>query len=244
MSHYRPNVRDLEFNLFELLGRDQVLGSGPYADLDAGTARAMLAEVARLAVEDLAPSLLTSDRNPPTFDPATHSATLPEDFKRAYQAYLDGEWWRTDVPVEIGGQPVPPSLRWAIAELVLGSNPAIHMYASGHAFATVLYRLGTPEQQVLARHIVDRHWGSTMVLTEPDAGSDVGAGRARAVQRPDGRWEISGVKRFITSGDADIFENVAAPGAGPAGGSRPGHQGAVAVRGAQVPRRPRDRGAR
>ena len=100
MSHYRPNLRDLEFNLFEVLGRDRVLGQGEYADLDAEIAQEMLTEVARLAVEDLGPSLVESDRTPPTFDPTTYSATLPESFKRAYRAYLDGEWWRTDVPAE------------------------------------------------------------------------------------------------------------------------------------------------
>ncbi len=208
MSHYKPNLRDIEFNLFEWLGRDQVLGRGEYTDLDADTARDMLAEVSRLAVEDLAPSLVSSDRNPPVFDPQTHSAILPEEFKRSYQAYLDGEWWRTDVPVELGGTAVPPTLRWAIAELVLGSNPAIHMFASGHAFAKVLWLLGNDDQKTLARHMVDHHWGSTMVLTEPDAGSDVGAGRTKAVQQPDGTWHLSGVKRFITSGEADIFDNV------------------------------------
>jgi alkylation response protein AidB-like acyl-CoA dehydrogenase len=208
MSHYKPNLRDIEFNLFEWLGRDRVLGHGEYTDLDADTAREMLAEVTRLAVEDLAPSLITSDRTPPVFDPSTHEVALPEDFKRAYQAYLDGEWWRTDVPVELGGTAVPPSLRWAIAELVLGSNPAVHMFSSGHAFAKVLYLLGTQDQKRMAAHMVAKHWGGTMVLTEPDAGSDVGAGRAKAVQQPDGSWHISGVKRFITSGEADIFDNI------------------------------------
>ena len=208
MSHYKPNLRDIEFNLFEWLGRDRVLGHGEYADLDADTAREMLAEVTRLAVEDLAPSLLTSDRHPPVYDPTTHEVALPEDFKRAYQAYLDGEWWRTDVPVELGGTAVPPSLRWAIAELVLGSNPAVHMFSSGHAFAKVLYLLGTADQKRMAAHMVAKHWGGTMVLTEPDAGSDVGAGRAKAVQQPDGTWHISGVKRFITSAEADIFDNI------------------------------------
>jgi alkylation response protein AidB-like acyl-CoA dehydrogenase len=208
MSHYKPNLRDIEFNLFEWLGRDHVLGQGAYADVDADTAHEMLVEVARLAVDDLAPSLLSSDRNPPVFDPQTHSVILPEEFKRSYQAYLDGEWWRTDVPVELGGTAIPPSLRWAIAELVLGANPGVHMFASGHAFAKVLYLLGTQDQKVMAKHMVDQHWGSTMVLTEPDAGSDVGAGRAKAVQQPDGSWHISGVKRFITSGEADIFDNI------------------------------------
>jgi alkylation response protein AidB-like acyl-CoA dehydrogenase len=208
MSHYKHNLRDLEFNLFEMLGREQVLGHGPYADVDAEVARDMLAEVARLATEDLAPSLVDSDRNPPVFDPATHSVTTPESFRRSYQAYLDAEFWRTDIPAELGGTPVPPSLRWAIAELVLGSNPAVHMFSSGFAFARVLYVLGTADQRRMAQHMVDHRWGATMVLTEPEAGSDVGAGRSRAVRQPDGSWHITGVKRFITSAASDFQDNI------------------------------------
>ena len=92
--------------------------------------------------------------------------------------------------------------------MVLGSNPAIHIYASGYAFAHVAYVLGNDEQKKMAKHMVDRHWGATMQLTEPDAGSDVGAGRTKAVEQPDGTWHITGTKRYITSGDADIYENI------------------------------------
>jgi len=209
MSHYKHNLRDIEFNLFELLGRDQILGRGPYADLDAETARHMLQEMARLATDDLAASLADSDRNPPVFDPATHEVRLPESFKRSYRAFLEAGFWHIDVPHEIGGTPAPPSLRWAMNEMVLGANPAIHMFASGFAFAHILWKLGNEQQKRLAELMVERKWACTMVLTEPDAGSDVGAGRTKAVQRPDGRWEISGVKRFITSAEGDdLFENV------------------------------------
>jgi alkylation response protein AidB-like acyl-CoA dehydrogenase len=208
MGHYIANVRDLEFNLFEVLGRQDLLGTGPYADVDADTAREMVREVARLAEHELADSLLESDRTPPVFDPATHEVTLPAAFRTSYQAYLDAEWWRLDIPAELGGTVVPPSLRWALAELVLGANPAVHMYSSGFAFSKVLYMLGTDDQRRLAQHVVDQRWGATMVLTEPDAGSDVGAGRTKAVQQPDGTWHITGVKRFITSAEADIYDNV------------------------------------
>ncbi|HEX3002922.1 MAG TPA: acyl-CoA dehydrogenase, partial [Angustibacter sp.] len=85
---------------------------------------------------------------------------------------------------------------------------AVHMYSAGFAFAKVLFGLGTDDQKKLAQHLVDGRWGCTMVLTEPDAGSDVGAGRTKAVQQPDGTWHITGVKRFITSGEADIYDNV------------------------------------
>ena len=208
MSHYKHNLRDIEFNLFEVLGRDQILGSGPFQDVDRETAQHMLEEMARLAEEDLAPALIDSDRNPPVFDPETHSVQLPRSFKDAYQAFLDAGFWHIDVPAELGGTPVPSSLRWAMNEMVLGANPAVHMYASGFAFAKILHALGTPDQKKIAYWMVQKHWGCTMVLTEPDAGSDVGAGKAKAVQQPDGTWHISGVKRFITSAEGDIFDNI------------------------------------
>ena len=100
MSHYKHNLRDLEFTLFEVLGRQAVLGTGPFDEVDADTAREMLHEVARLATDDLAPSLLDSDRNPPVYDPATYTVRIPESFKRSYRAYVDAEFWRADVPVE------------------------------------------------------------------------------------------------------------------------------------------------
>ncbi|MDO5710254.1 MAG: acyl-CoA dehydrogenase [Micrococcales bacterium] len=208
MSHYKSNVRDLEFNLFEVLHRDELLGQGPYADVDTDTAREILHEVARLAENELGDSLLDSDRNPPVFDPATHSVTLPESFKRSYQAYVDAGWGMLSAPAELGGTVVPPTLKWAAAELVLGANPAVHMYSAGFGFARVLYELGTPQQKQIARHMVEKEWGSTMVLTEPDAGSDVGAGRAKATPNADGTWNITGVKRFITSAEHDLSDNI------------------------------------
>jgi len=208
MGHYKSNLRDLEFNLFEVFGRAAVLGQGPYADVDADTAREMLHQVARLAENQLADSLLDSDRNPPVFDPATHSVTIPESFKKSYRAYLDSEFWSVDIPSELGGTVVPPSLKWAMNELVLGANPSVAMYAASFSFAKVLYVLGTEGQKKLAQHLVDGRWGATMVLTEPDAGSDVGAARAKAVQQPDGTWHITGVKRFITSAEHDLADNI------------------------------------
>jgi alkylation response protein AidB-like acyl-CoA dehydrogenase len=95
-----------------------------------------------------------------------------------------------------------------MAELILGSNSAIWMYSSGHTMGRVLWELGTPEQKRFAELAIEREWGATMVLTEPDAGSDVGAGRTRAVEQPDGTWHLEGVKRFITSAEHDLAENI------------------------------------
>jgi alkylation response protein AidB-like acyl-CoA dehydrogenase len=208
VSHYRHNLRDIEFNLFEVFNRDLVLGAAPFEDLDPDTARETLREMARLAQDDLAPSLIDSDRNPPTYDPATYTAALPESFKKAYRAYIDSGFWQIGLPHELGGTPAPSSLRWALLEFILGANPAVHMYASAFEMASVLNTLGTPDQRRWARLMVDRHWGATMVLTEPEAGSDVGAGRTKATQAADGSWRLTGVKRFITSGEHDLSENI------------------------------------
>ncbi|MCX6431176.1 MAG: acyl-CoA dehydrogenase [Actinobacteria bacterium] len=208
MGHYIANLRDIEFCLFDLLERDSVLGTSIYKDLDRETVMGMLEEVKRLSENDLAASFIEGDRLGVDFNPATGDVKLPASFIKSYRAYMDGEWWRIDAPTELGGTVIPASLRWAIAEMVLGSNPSVHIYASGTSFAQVAFYLGTDEQKKIAKLMVDRDWGASMMLTEPEAGSDVGAGRAKAVKQSDGTWHITGTKRFITSGDSDLNENI------------------------------------
>src|ERR1017187_2015915 len=208
MGHYKSNLRDIEFNLFEVLKRQELLGSEPYPDIDEDTARGILDEVNRLAVGPLAESFADADRNPPVFDPVTHSVAMPESFKKSFAAFMDAEWYRLELPAELGGTGAPRSLHWAVAELILGANPAIWMYASGSSMAHALWRLGTPGQKRFAEQAVEHKWTSAMALTEPDAGSDVGSGRAKAIAQPDGTWHIEGVKRFITSAEHDMAENI------------------------------------
>jgi len=208
MSHYKSNLRDIQFNLFEVLRRQDLLGQPPYDELDEETVRGILGELERMATGPLAESFADADRNPPVFDPATHSVRIPESLRKSYRAFMDAEWYRLSLPAELGGTGAPRSLNWAMAELILGSNPAIWMYASGHTMARVLWELGTPEQKRFAEQAIEREWGATMVLTEPDAGSDVGAGRTRAIEQQDGTWHIEGVKRFITSAEHDLADNI------------------------------------
>jgi alkylation response protein AidB-like acyl-CoA dehydrogenase len=208
MGHYKSNVRDIEFNLFEVLQRQDLLGSEHFPDIDLQTARGILDEVDRLATGPVAESFAETDRNPPVFDPATSSVRIPEAFKKSFKAFQDAEWFRLELPAELGGTQAPRSLHWALAELILGANPAIWMYASGASMAHALWRMGTPEQKRFAAQAVEHQWTATMALTEPDAGSDVGAGRTRAIPQPDGTWHIEGVKRFITSAEHDMAENI------------------------------------
>jgi alkylation response protein AidB-like acyl-CoA dehydrogenase len=209
MSHYRSNLRDIEFTLYDVLGTEAVYGSGPYAQMDVDTARGVLREVDRLAREDFAASFVEGDRNPPAFDPETGSVTLGAPLAKTLDAFFDGEWFRLDLPEHLGGFGAPASLRWACAELLCGANAPAFMYAVGPLFAKILDGIATEEQkQRFVLPMIERRWGATMVLTEPDAGSDVGAGRTTATEQPDGTWHIEGVKRFITSGDFDWPENI------------------------------------
>ena len=208
MSHYRANLRDIEFNLFEVFGAADRLGTGPFSEMDPQTAREALSEIERLSVGPLAESYLSSDRNPPTYDPATCTVKMPEDFKKSFRALMDSEWWRLDLPEHMGGAGSSPSLRWAAAEMFLGSNPGAFLYMSGPGFAAILDRIGNEDQKRWGQLMVDKEWGATMVLTEPDAGSDVGAGRTKAFDNGDGTWRIEGVKRFITSAEHDMADNI------------------------------------
>src|SRR6202045_3453061 len=105
MSHYKSNLRDIEFNLFEVLRRQDLLGEQPYPNLDEGTARTILAELNTMAAGPLAASFADADRNPPVFDPATHSVRVPESLRASYRAFMDAEWYRLSLPAELGGTP-------------------------------------------------------------------------------------------------------------------------------------------
>ncbi|OBI46733.1 butyryl-CoA dehydrogenase [Mycobacterium kyorinense] len=210
MGHYIANVRDLKFNLFEVLNIGGVLGAGRYRDLDTDTASSMLDEVARLAEGPVADSFADGDRNPPVFDPQRHTISVPAEFAKSVQAVKDAEWWRIGLAEGIGGIPAPAPLTWAVTEMLLSANPSAgFFYNLGPAMAHALYIEGTDEQKRWAAAGLQRGWSATMVLTEADAGSDVGAGRTKAIAQPDGTWHIEGVKRFISGGDVgDTTENI------------------------------------
>src|SRR5262245_4989554 len=209
MGHYKSNVRDLEFNLFEVLNLEKALATGEFGDLDGESVREMFDEAARQAEGPLAEPFADADRNPPTFDPSTHTVTLPESFKASVRAWQHGEWFRIGLDEHVGGVPAPSMLAWAINELGLGAQPAAFMSLAGPIMADILYGIGNEQQRHWAALMTERNWGATMVLTEPDAGSDVGAGRTKAIEQPDGTWHLDGVKRFITNGDTDdLYENL------------------------------------
>ncbi|KAA0022245.1 acyl-CoA dehydrogenase [Antrihabitans cavernicola] len=209
MGHYKSAVRDLEFNIFEVFGVGALLDGGAYGDLDTDTAREMLAEVARLAEGPIAETFAEADRHPVGFDSATHEITVPDELRKTLRAVQDGDWSRVGMYEGMGGVPAPSVIVWSIAEMIVVANPALSFFNLGPVMGNVLYGVGDDQQKHWAKEGYDRGWAGTMVLTEPDAGSDVGAGRTKAIQQDDGTWHIEGVKRFISGGDVgDTAENL------------------------------------
>ena len=159
MGHYIANVRDVEFNLFEVLKIGTVLGSGRYRDLDVDTVHTMLDEVARLAEGPIAESFAEADRNPPVFEPDRHTISVPAELAKSVQAVKDAEWWRIGLAEEIGGVSAPGPVTWAINEMLHCANPAAaFFYSIGPAMANALYIEGTEQQKRWAATGLERGW--------------------------------------------------------------------------------------
>lgn len=206
MSHYKSNLRDIEFTVFELFRVQDYLTEELWPGVDPETIRDVLNEIERLAREDYAASYVDQDRIPlELVDGEVH---LPESVKKSVAAFKEGGWDSIGLPLEMGGTPFPGPVQWSMTEMLLAANTTVQFYAGGALFARVLFEEGTEEQKEFARLWSAKDWAGTMVLTEPDAGSDVGAGTTKAVDQGDGTWHIEGVKRFITGGEHDTAENI------------------------------------
>ncbi|HEX2568740.1 MAG TPA: acyl-CoA dehydrogenase [Polyangia bacterium] len=209
-QHYRSNLRDTFFNLFEVLEiQKTTLGHGEFAGLDEETVRATLSTYEEFCRKELAPSWAISDRVPLELDKPTGTVRLPAALTKSLRIVLEQGWPMLGLPERLGGTGAPPSVAWAAFELTAGANATAAFYLLGDFIARTIDRLGTPAQKKrFVESMLKRHWGGSMVLTEPDAGSDVGAGRSKARHLHDDVWEIEGVKRFITNGDFDAAENI------------------------------------
>lgn len=201
-QHFRSNLRDVEFNLFEYLK------SGANASFDEASAREALKTLDKLAKNEISASFAAADRDPPKRD-ASGTPILPDALKASIKAYLDGEWHRLGLAEDQGGYNASRPLTWAAFELIAGANPACAFYLFDTFISTVIQEVGTPEQKALFfPRYVDRQWSAAMVLTEANAGSDVGAGRTTAKHIEGEIYAIEGTKRFITNGDYDLPENI------------------------------------
>ncbi len=209
VDHYKPNLRDTFFQLFEVLEiQKSVLGSRPFESMDEDAARAAIEGLLEVLQASWAPAFADGDRVTATFD-GQGNVKLPPSFHKALNAYYGGGWNKLDLPEHLGGYGAPPSVQWAGFELMSGANAAVCFYVLGNQMAKVIDALGTQSQKArYVKPMLDQHWGATMVLTEPGAGSDVGAGTTKATHVVGDEYLLEGVKRFITNGDFDHPANI------------------------------------
>lgn len=207
--HYQSNLRDIFFNLFEYHSTAERLGAAPFGSMDEQTAREALKTLDTFASNELAACFVDADRRGLEFDPETATVSLPASLKKAIAAHQEAGWNFFELPEELGGYGAPPSIVWAAFELVVGSCTPLAFYQFGTFISRVIHALGTESQRArFCQPMVDNNWGGSMVLTEPDAGSDVGAARTKARHIEGDVWELEGTKRFITNGDYDFTDNI------------------------------------
>ena len=209
VDHYKPDLRDTFFQLFEVLEiQKTALGKGAFESMDEDSARASLEGFLEVMQTTWAPSFADGDRIGAQFD-GKGNVTLPPSYRKAFEAFHGGGWNKLELPESLGGYGAPPTVQWSAFELMAGANPSICFYMLGTMMTKIIDRFGTESQKKrYVANMLEKHWGATMVLTEPGAGSDVGAGTTKARPVAGDEYHLEGVKRFITNGDFDLTSNI------------------------------------
>ncbi len=206
---YRPPVRDMAFTLNEVAGLSQLMGTGAFEDLSPDLVESVMEEGAKLAAEVLAPLNRSGDAEGAKF--SKDGVSVPAGFADAYRKWVEGGWGSLAATPEFGGQGLPVALSvamqemWNAACLSFGLCPILSQGA-----IEALTAHGTDEQKNLyLPKLISGEWTGTMNLTEPQAGSDLNALKAKAVPQGDGTYKITGTKIYITYGEHDLAENIA-----------------------------------
>ena len=207
-NFYKNDLRELSFVLFEQFGFGQVAGSAPFEAWGADEAKAVLQETYRFAREVLGPLNATGDREGCRVEEG--QVKTPRGFKEAWKGIYEGGFKTLSIDPSHGGQGAPLMLQVLVEELLSGANVAFNMYPGlSYGAAEVIAEFGTAEQQHLyVERMLNGTWGGTMCLTEPQAGSDVGAAKTTAKKNADGTYNLRGTKIFISGGDHDLAENI------------------------------------
>jgi alkylation response protein AidB-like acyl-CoA dehydrogenase len=208
MNHYKADLRELEFALFEQFDLGKLLKTAVFKHIGEDDARLILKEGYAFATTVIGPTMGSSDRKGCVIENGV--AKAPPELREVWKKYYADGWNMLTQPQSTGGQGAPNLLGVAVTEMMSGANTGFHMYPGlSMGAASVIRAFGTPEQKELyATRIENGDWGGTMVLTEPHAGSDVGLSTSKAVPKGDGTYSITGNKIFISSGDHDLAENI------------------------------------
>ncbi|MBN1104768.1 MAG: acyl-CoA dehydrogenase [Deltaproteobacteria bacterium] len=225
MAQLLADRRDQDFVIWEQMEGEACFRSRPYSGYDRKMCDMILTEARTLAVQEVLPTLAEGDREGLRFENGV--VRVPECFHRPFELLLEGGWNNLGVPEEMGGQGAPPFVAAAAAEYFFAANYALHIYSSmGNGTADMIQKFGTPEQRATyVPNLTSAKWGGTMLLTEPEAGSDVGALTTSAVRNPDGTYSLTGNKIFITNGEHDLVENIIHPVLARIEGDPPGTKG-------------------
>jgi len=204
---YRAPLEDITFILKELIGTQALAGCPDFADYSSELATSVLSEAARFAETVLDPLYKSGDREGARWTP--EGVRTPQGFKEAYRQFVEGGWPQLGASAEYGGQNVPQMLSSAVAEIWASANLAFKLCPMlTHGAAHALALTGSAQQRRLyLPKMVSGEWTGTMVLTEPQAGSDLGLIRTRAVPEGD-HYRLFGQKIFITWGDHDFTDNI------------------------------------
>jgi alkylation response protein AidB-like acyl-CoA dehydrogenase len=211
MSNLLVNTRDQQFILFEQLGVENLFKSSKYADYSKETVDMMLTEAEKMALEVILPTYVDGDREGCTFKDGKDSA--PKSFHRAFKKFAEAGWQCCTKDPEVGGQGMPISVSTACFELFQAANYPFIMYPMlTTGAAGLIEHFGTEElKNKYMYKMFACEWAGTMCLTEPSAGSDVGALKTTAKRLPDGTYSITGTKIFISGGDHDLCPNIIHP---------------------------------
>jgi alkylation response protein AidB-like acyl-CoA dehydrogenase len=208
MSQYFAPVRDIRFTLDHIVDFPAVTALEPFAEVTPDLVDAILNEAGRFASEVMAPSNVIGDRQGCTLE--NGMVRTPDGYPAIYKQYVENGWNSLPFPTAIGGQGLPISLTIATNEMWAAANMGFSLaFTLNHGAVEVLEAYGTEEmKQLYLEKMVSGEWACTMNLTEPQAGSDVGALRTKAEPKDDGTYLISGQKIFITFGEHDLTDNI------------------------------------
>ena len=205
---YRAPVADIAFALKHAAGMRAAIADGIYGDLDEETVDSVLEEAGKFATDVIAPLNRVGDKFGTPFKDG--NVTTPPGWKDAYTAWAAAGWNGLASPADFGGQELPHAVNagcvemWNAASMAFGIGPVLTMAAVDALHA---YGSGDLKQKYLEK-LISGVWMGTMQLTEPQAGSDVGALRTKAERAGDGTYKITGSKIFITYGEHDLTDNI------------------------------------
>jgi alkylation response protein AidB-like acyl-CoA dehydrogenase len=217
--------RDIDFNLYELFQAENLCDLPVFKEYNRKVFDLIVSEARNFAIKEMLPTYEDGDKIGVSFDAGT--VKVPESFRRVYKLYCESEWTAPPAPQEYGGQGLPFTVTAAIREYMMAANWPLHSYASmGSGTARMIQLYGSDAQKkTYLEKLYTGQWGGTMLLTEPEAGTDVGALTTTAVKNDDGTYSLTGNKIFITNGEHDLAENIIHPVLARIEGDPPGTKG-------------------